>query len=137
VVLVWGLVYAGWRHHVSASVYRFLLLYLHIKSVQIVRWSVLTQCLTSSCERPCIKGELSYSFRMDFLSSTYGPALDPSWGEGEFDSIRGPYVFEAQKGLLLNRIRCISGAAWTIIIHAQLDKTKGAFLCVVVRCSVL
>jgi hypothetical protein len=77
------------------------------------------------CERPCIKGALDYNFRMDFLSSTYGPALDPEWGEGDFESDRGPYIFEAGKGLMLNRIRCIAGAAWTIIVQAQLDKTKG------------
>ena len=77
------------------------------------------------CERPCIKGELSYNFRMDFLSSTFGPAMDPAWGEGDFETMRGPYIFAAQQGLLLDRSRCVGGAAWTIVIHALLDKTKG------------
>lgn len=102
---------------------------LYARHVRVLPWSWYGgMCMRAGviiCERPCIKGALDYNFRMDFLSSTYGPALDPSWGEGDFESIRGPYVFKAQKGLLLDRIRCISGAAWTIIIHAQLDKTKG------------
>ena len=77
------------------------------------------------CERACIKSVLDYNFHLDFLSSTNGPALEPEWGEGDFDSIRGPYVFDAQKGLMLDRVRCVSGEAWTIIIHAMLDQTKG------------
>jgi hypothetical protein len=56
---------------------------------------------------------------MDYVSSTLGPALDPSRGEGDFDSIRDPYVFTAQQGLLCDRILCIS-----IVIHAMLDLTR-------------
>jgi hypothetical protein len=102
---------------------------LYARHVRILPWSWYgSLCMRAGviiCERPCVQGELSYNFRMDFLSSTFGPALDPSWGEGEFEGIRGPYVFKPQQGLLLDRSRCVSGAAWTIVIHAMLDKTKG------------
>eukprot|EP00960_Hanusia_phi_P074325 768213-Hanusia_phi.AAC.3 len=97
--------------------------------VRIVPWSWHgAMCMRAGliiCEKPCINGELDFHFRQDFLSTTYGPPLDPSWGEGNFVGPHGPYEFPAGKGLQLDRKRCISGNAWTILIHASLADTDG------------
>ncbi len=45
------------------------------------------------CEQPCVKGQLDYAFREDYESTSGGPALNPTWGEGTFDTSLGPYRY--------------------------------------------
>lgn len=45
------------------------------------------------CEQDCVKGQLDYAFREDYESSSGGPSLNPSWGEGTFDTSLGPYRY--------------------------------------------
>ena len=80
------------------------------------------------CEKPCVGGELNYNFRMDFLSSTFGPAGDPYWGEGVFDSQVGPYNFDGGKGVLIEPGRCLgNGKQYTIVFDVLLDKVDGVW----------
>ena len=50
------------------------------------------------CELPCVKGQLDYTFREDYESSSGGPSLNPTWGEGTFDSALGPYRCQVLPG---------------------------------------
>ena len=87
------------------------------------------------CELPCYTTgqgqELDYEFQLSFLSSTMGPDLTPTWGEGEFLPVptSSPktyyYKFEEGQGLSLNQERCINQTAWTIFMHFALDETVG------------
>jgi hypothetical protein len=89
------------------------------------------------CELPCWKSalgaELEYKFQLSFLSSTMGPDLNPSWGEGDFlpvDSTPNSgfyYKFAEGEGLSLNQGRCINQTAWTIYMHFALDETTGGY----------
>eukprot|EP00960_Hanusia_phi_P062612 765213-Hanusia_phi.AAC.3 len=97
--------------------------------VRILPWSWKgSMCMRAGlivCEKPCINGQLDYQFREEYASSTFGPSLDPMWGEGTFLSQQGPYQFSAGKGLKLDRSSCITGHAWTILVKASLDSTTG------------
>ena len=84
------------------------------------------------CERPCVDGELNYLFPMSFISSTQGPALDPAWGEGDFDDIdlngrlTTVYKFSEGEGLELDQQRCLKNSlAWTIVIDVRLQSVHG------------
>ena len=84
------------------------------------------------CERPCLDGELNYMFPLSFISTTQGPALDPAWGEGDFDDVelKGKmttvYKFAEGEGLELDQQRCLKGSlAWTIIVDAKLESADG------------
>ena len=89
------------------------------------------------CELPCWESsygaELDYKFQLSFLSSTMGPDLSPTWGEGEFLPVPSPpnsgfyYKFEKGQGLSLNQERCINTTSWTIFIHFALDETSGGY----------
>jgi len=89
------------------------------------------------CELPCyttgLGQELDYKFQLSFLSSTMGPDLTPTWGEGEFLPVAGSspktffYKFEEGQGLSLNQERCVNQTAWTIFMHFALDETSGGY----------
>jgi hypothetical protein len=85
------------------------------------------------CERPCQGGQLDYPMQLTLTSITKGPSLDPNWGEGEYKEIANEggmpkyaYEFEAGQGLELDQGVCLHGStAWTILIEAKLEITKG------------
>ncbi|KAJ1490396.1 galactose-binding domain-like protein [Baffinella frigidus] len=58
------------------------------------------------CEEDCERGNLDYTFRNSLSSSTEGPPLLASWGEGTFTSRIG-YQFHQGKGLELDEAHCI------------------------------
>ena len=57
------------------------------------RGSISMRAAVIVCEQPCVKGQLDYAFREDYESTSGGPALNPTWGEGTFDTSLGPYRF--------------------------------------------
>lgn len=84
------------------------------------------------CERPCLGGMLDYKFGMSFMSASLGPALEASWGEGEFaevekgDKTMMAYQFLPGEGLQVDQGRCLKASIdWTIMIDVKLDQTIG------------
>ena len=71
----------------------FLVLCVWLKLMATRRGSISMRAAVIVCEQPCVKGQLDYAFREDYESSSGGPALNPTWGEGTFDTSLGPYRF--------------------------------------------
>ena len=60
-----------------------------------------------------------------FASRTFGPSLDPAWGDGIFTPLEG-YRFDAGQGFELDASRCLKKpTGWTAVINAKLDTTEG------------
>jgi len=77
------------------------------------------------CERPCIKGELDYTFKSSLLSDKDGPPLEPIGDEGTFIEGQG-YQFLAHQGLILDQSACITQPEeWSIFMEVKLDSTTG------------
>ena len=77
------------------------------------------------CERPCVKGELDYTFQSSLLSDTQGPPLYAVGGEGTFVPGQG-YKFMPHQGLILDESACISQPEeWSIFMDVKLDSTSG------------
>jgi len=77
------------------------------------------------CDRPCLKGELTYKMDRSFLSETRGPSLDAVWGEGSWSAAHG-YQFGSGQGLKLKEAACFKGSeAWSWIVKARILHTHG------------
>lgn len=77
------------------------------------------------CEKPCIEKRLDYNFPGVFSSRTFGPSLDPAWGDGVFTPLDG-YRFSSGQGFELDASRCLKKpTGWTAVIRAKLDNVDG------------
>jgi hypothetical protein len=77
------------------------------------------------CEKPCVEDRLDYDFAGTYGSRSFGPALSPAWGEGEFDGLDG-YTFPAGAGFEIDASRCFKKIkGWSMVMNVKLDQTTG------------
>jgi len=90
------------------------------------------------CERPSQGGQLNYQFSLSFVSGTFGPSLDPAWGEGDFkevmidDKLTTVYKFPEGQGLQIDHWCLKVGKIckpwlmeYTVIVDVRLDDVIG------------
>lgn len=77
-----------------------------------------------ACAQPCENSELHYEFSSSLKSSTKGPSLEPSWGQGSFHTSGSMkyYAFAAGAGLEVDASKCLAtGDVYTISMSVYLD----------------